>query len=106
MSTNLKRLKELESQLTVNKHKSYCRYKFSGHVRGYLWLIYRCLSRVKSALGDIRKKLLDSDQYCVCHAVEVVDFVTKNCSAEVHKEVLSSDFLNVMKSVIMVSCFI
>lgn len=60
--------------------------------------------RMRSALVDLRRKLLDGDQYAMCHCLELLDFIMKNCSSEVHEEVLSAEFLAVVKTVVTVGC--
>ena len=53
---------------------------------------------------DLRRKLLDGDQYAMCHCLELLDFIMKNCSSEVHEEILSAEFLAVVKTVVTVGC--
>ena len=64
--------------------------------------------RVKNAVKEIRRKLLDSDPTVVYYALLVLDSLMKNCASELHSEVLSSEFMGVMKSIITsskVRCF-
>ena len=51
-------------------------------------------------MKELRRKLLDSEAMVVYHTLCVLDSVMKNCSSEVHSEVLSAEFMNVMKGVI------
>ena len=51
---------------------------------------------------DLRHKLLGDDNYAMCHTLDLLDFIMKNCSSEVHDEVLSAEFLDVVKTVVTV----
>jgi len=56
--------------------------------------------RVKNVVKEIRRKLLDSDPTVVFYSLLVLDSLMKNCSSDLHSEVLSSEFMNVLKGVI------
>lgn len=58
--------------------------------------------RMRGALVDLRRKLLDGDQYAMCHCLELLDFIMKNCSSDIHEEILSAEFLAVVKTVVTV----
>lgn len=58
------------------------------------------LCRVKTAVKEIRKKLLDSNPTVVYFTLCVLDSVMKNCASDVHSEVLSHEFLAVMKEIV------
>ena len=51
-------------------------------------------------MKEIRRKLLDSDPTVVYYTLLVLDSLMKNCASEFHSEVLSSEFMGVMKSII------
>ena len=51
-------------------------------------------------MKDIRRKLLDSDATVVYYTLLVLDSLMKNCASEFHSEVLSSEFMGVMKNII------
>ena len=51
-------------------------------------------------MKEIRRKLLDPDPTVVYFTLLVLDSLMKNCASEVHSEVLSSEFMGVMKSII------
>lgn len=54
----------------------------------------------KNAVREIRKKLLDPNSTVVYYTLQVLDSVMKNCATDVHKEILSQEFMGVMKTVI------
>ncbi len=51
-------------------------------------------------MKEIRRKLLDSNPTVAYHTLCVLDSVMKNCASDVHSEVLSHEFLAVVKEVI------
>ena len=51
-------------------------------------------------MKEIRRKLLDSDTTVVYYTLLVLDSLMKNCASEFHSEVLSSEFMGVMKNII------
>ena len=55
---------------------------------------------MKSAVKEMRRKLLDSEPMVIYHTLCVLDSVMKNCASDVHSEVLSTEFMNVMKGVV------
>ena len=63
-------------------------------------VVYCVHIRVKNAVKEIRRKLLDSDPTVVYYALLVLDSLMKNCASELHSEVLSSEFMGVMRSII------
>lgn len=56
---------------------------------------------MKTVIKEFRKHLLDSDATVVYYTLLVLDSVMKNCSTDVHSEVLSKEFMNVIKEVIL-----
>lgn len=58
------------------------------------------LVRAKNAMKDFRKRLLDNSGNVVYHTLLVLDSLMKNCASDVHSEVLSVEFLGVVKAVI------
>eukprot|EP00731_Ephydatia_muelleri_P028586 Em0020g230a len=57
----------------------------------------------KAAMKELRKKLQDTNGNCVYYTLLVMDSIMKNCGPDVHKEVLSQDFLSVIKGIIKTS---
>ena len=66
-------------------------------------LLLRLCFRTKTAMKELRKKLQDTDGNCVYYTLLVMDSIMKNCGPDVHKEVLSQDFLSVIKGIIKTS---
>ena len=54
----------------------------------------------KNAVKEFRKRLLDNNGTTVYHTLLVLDSVVKNCSSDVHTEVLTHEFMQIMKSVV------
>ena len=59
-----------------------------------------CSSRAKSAIKEFRKRLLDNSGNVVYLSLMVLDSLMKNCASDVHTEVLSVEFMGVMKAVV------
>lgn len=60
-------------------------------------------SKLRNAIADLRKKIAEGNQYSVCLALEVTDFVMKNCSIDVRHEILSREFLSALKNIVIES---
>ena len=56
---------------------------------------------MKTVMKEFRRRLLDKDSTVVYYTLLVLDSVMKNCSTEVHSEILSKEFVNVIKEVIL-----
>ena len=56
--------------------------------------------RLKNVMKEFRRRLLDTDSKVVYYTLLVLDSVMKNCSTDVHTEVLSREFMNVMKGIV------
>ena len=65
-----------------------------------MWGNYNSLNRAKNAIKEFRKRLLDSSGNAVYLTVLALDSLMKNCASDVHSEVLSVEFLGVIKAVI------
>ena len=72
-------------------------------VTGTPLMSLRLCFRAKTAMKELRKKLQDTDGNCVYYTLLVMDSIMKNCGPDVHKEVLSQDFLSVIKGIIKAS---
>ena len=51
-------------------------------------------------MKELRKKLLDPNSTVVYYTLQVLDSVMKNCASNVHKEILSHEFMGIMKNVV------
>ena len=56
--------------------------------------------RPKNAIKEFRKRLLDNSGNVVYLSLLVLDSLMKNCTSDVHAEVLSVEFMGVMKTVV------
>ena len=56
--------------------------------------------RSKNAIKDIKRRLQETSGIALYHTVIVVESLMKNCTSDLHNEVLTVDFLSVMKEVI------
>ncbi len=54
-------------------------------------------------MKEFRKRLLDNDSTVLYYTLLVLDSVMKNCSTDVHSEVLSKEFMNIIKEIIISS---
>ena len=53
-------------------------------------------------MKEIRKRLLEpNDSSVVFLTLVVLESIMKNCSSDLHKEVLSPDFLKIMKDIVI-----
>ena len=57
----------------------------------------------KNAAKEFRKRLLDNNGNTVYHTLLVLDSVVKNCSSDIHSEILTHEFMQIMKSVVTAS---
>ncbi len=81
---------------------------WSIHIQSYSCFTVVCVSllcvstfSMKTVMKELRKRLLDSDTTVVYYTLLVLDSVMKNCSTDVHSEVLSKEFMNLIKEVIV-----
>ena len=51
-------------------------------------------------MKELRKKLLDPNSTVVYYTLQVLDSIMKNCASDVHKEILSHEFMGIIKSVV------
>ncbi len=58
---------------------------------------------MKTVMKEFRKRLLDNDPTVLYYTLLVLDSVMKNCSTDVHSEVLSKEFMNIVKEIIVSS---
>ncbi len=66
------------------------------------YLLLTLLS-MKTVMKEFRKRLLDNDPTVLYYTLLVLDSVMKNCSTDVHTEVLSKEFMNIVKEIIVSS---
>lgn len=64
---------------------------------------HHSLNRAKNAIKEFRKRLLDSSGNSVYLTFLVLDSLMKNCTSDVHTEVLCVEFMTVLKTVITTS---
>lgn len=57
-------------------------------------------ARAKNAIKEFRKRLLDGSGNTVYLTLLVLDSLMKNCASDVHSEVLSVEFMGIVKTVI------
>lgn len=51
-------------------------------------------------MKEFRRCLLDKNSQIVYYTLLVLDSVMKNCSADVHSDILSKEFMQVMKGIV------
>ena len=61
------------------------------------------VNRAKNAIKEFRKRLLDSSGNAIFLTLLALDSLMKNCASDVHSEVLSVEFMGVIKTIITAS---
>lgn len=56
--------------------------------------------RAKSAIKEFRRRLIDNGGNVSYLTLLVLDSLMKNCASDVHSEVLSVEFMGVMKAIV------